>query len=128
MRSKLLTLIAFSVTWVACANYNSSTSDDLEYVEVTANDADPNFARAFSIIKNKCANCHQSPNPHVSWNSFNSNDLWLNDSGVITKKDAASSMLITRLSKNGGIGNMPPAGDLTDEEYTFLKQWINEMP
>jgi hypothetical protein len=125
MKSKLLTLIAFSATWLACANYNSSTSDDLEYVEVTANDDDQNFARAFSIIKNKCANCHQQK--HQQWYSFNSNQQWI-ESGLIVKSSAATSLLITKLYNNGPPGNMPTENDLPNADYEFLKKWIDEMP
>jgi len=125
MTRKLVSLLVLSIFWVSCADYNSSTSDDLEYVEITANDADPNFAKAFEIIKKRCANCHNGN--HREWNSYNSNDKWITKSGVVIKNSVATSDLIIKTSQNG-TGNMPPAQDLSAEEYNFLKTWINGMP
>jgi uncharacterized membrane protein len=125
MKNKFLPLFAIFCIFTACADYNSSTSDDLEYIENVANDGDRNFSQAFSIIKNRCASCHDH---HQEWNSFNSNQLWIDQSGVITKSNATTSQLITKLSRNGGSGTMPPSGELTNDEYIFLKKWINEMP
>ncbi len=118
-------LLVLSVFWVACADYNSSTSDDLEYVEVTANDAnDTNFARAFGIIKTRCAGCH---NQHQEWNSYNSNQKWI-DSPWIKKRDAANSELIKRTKNYSPSGDMPRDDELPEEEYEDLKKWIDEMP
>lgn len=115
-------LLMLSVFLVACADYNSSTLDDLEYVEVTANDNDPNFPRAFGIIKKHCADCHQD------WYSYNTNAKWINESGRIVKQEAANSELIKRIRQNGTTGNMPLGSDLPEDDYNFLKKWINEMP
>jgi hypothetical protein len=120
-------LLMLSIFWVACADYNSSTLDDLEYVEVTANETDLNFARAFEIIKNRCANCHEPNHPHQEWKSYNSNARWINESGVIVKNDAANSPLIKRTMRNGPSGNMPRDNSLTEQEYEDLKTWINNM-
>ena len=117
-------LLMLSIFWVACADYNSSTSDDLEYVEVTANDAnDTNFARAFGIIKTRCANCHV----HQEWNSFNTNQKWIN-SPWIEKRDAANSKLINRTKNYSRSGDMPRDDNLPGQEYEDLKTWINNMP
>ena len=119
-------LLMLSVFWVACADYNSSTSDDLEYVEVTANDAnDPKFAKAFGIIKTRCASCHNGY--HQGWYSYNSNDKWI-ASDLVVKGRADTSKLITKTYLNNTGGNMPPSQELTLEEYNFLKTWINGMP
>ncbi len=121
-------LLMLSIFWVACADYNSSTSDDLEYVEVTANDAnDTNFARAFGIIKTRCAGCHNPEDRHIVWNSYDSNQKWI-DSGLVVKGNALTSDLIKKTWRNGPPGNMPPPQDLTEDDYNFLKKWINEMP
>jgi hypothetical protein len=120
-------LLVLSIFWVACADYNSSTSDDLEYVETTANDADPNFLRAFEIIKNRCADCHNPSDRHSEWYSYNTNAKWIK-SGLVVKGDVDKSSLITKTYLYGAGGSMPQENDLSPEEYEDLKTWINEMP
>ena len=123
---KIGLLILLLLPIVSCADYNSSTLDDLEYLEVTTVDSDPNFAQAFDIIKRRCAYCHEKPS-HQKLASYNTNDKWI-ESGWISRHDPANSSLITRTTKYNPSDIMPPKGDLTKDEYLHLLKWINEMP
>lgn len=100
----------------SCADYNSSTFDQSAYNQV-------NVAGPIGIVMNRCASCHQ----HSSWNLLTTDQLWVS-SGYVIKGSSANSLLIQKLYRNGGGGNMPPQNDLTQTEYTALKNWIDSMP
>ena len=107
----------------ACAQYNSSSQDEVLYIEpVIESGGDPNFAAAFTIIQNQCASCHS----HSVWNNLNSNALWL-ASGYIIKGQASNSILIQKTFQNG-TGNMPPSNTLNSTDFNALKNWINNIP
>lgn len=116
MNFKSGSLLFLILMMVSCANYNSSTFDQSVYQGGTV-------SQPIGIIQLRCASCHQ----HSNWNSLNTDALWI-ASGYVISGDSANSILIQRLYRNGGSGNMPPQNDLTLDEYTTLKNWIDNLP
>lgn len=117
-------LLIFSLT--ACQDYNSNSGDRGRYGPIVLNESDPNFAKAYGIIQNRCVSCHD--HVHDRWADLKSNDDWVTE-GVVTPLSAANSELIQRIVNTGGAdSNMPPGGSpLSNEEYSHLLKWVNEF-
>lgn len=122
MRFSLLCLL-FTIT--SCQDYNSN-SGDRKYGPVVLNEPDPNFARAYSIIQNRCVSCHDKE--HDLWASYTNNDAWVN-SGLVVAGNTSNSDLIRRIINTGNSeSNMPPGGSpLSNDEYNHLIKWVTEF-
>ena len=125
--NKLFCFIALLLL-ASCQNYNSNSGDANTYGPVVLNEADPNFAQAYSIIVNRCVNCHSS-NIHSVWSSYTSNNDWLN-TGMVNRGDPDNSYFIQRIINYGASSsNMPQGGSaLPAAEYNHLRKWIEEIP
>jgi hypothetical protein len=119
--AKYLLIITFFLT--SCGqSWNSNSKDYL----LSGNGIDPsnsNLVEAFSVINDKCINCHSGY--HNSWSTLNTDQLWI-ASGNIVAKEPLSSPLITRLKNRGG--DMPLLSSmLTETEYDTLVKWIENL-
>ena len=119
---RLISALSFFVCFVlaSCAQYNSNSSDELLYGPVSLDSTDPNFAAAYSVLKNRCINCHT----HSSWAAYTSSQAWATQSRVVVKGDANGSPLIQQIQ----IGAMPQDGSISASETQTLVNWINQMP
>lgn len=124
----MIRIFLLLIFFTSCQDYNSNTADRAKYGPVVLSDSDPNFSQAFSIIQNRCVNCHSS-SIHDNWASLQDNNAWI-DTGLIQRQSPETSYFVQRIINYGGTSsNMPQGGTpLPDAEYQHLLKWIDEMP
>lgn len=117
-------LILISLT--GCQDYNSNSGDRGRYGPVILDESDPNFARAYGILQNRCVSCHD--HQHDRWADFTSNADWL-AAGYIDMSNRTNSEVIRRIINTGATdSNMPPGGSpLSNDEYNHLIKWVTEF-
>ncbi len=94
---------------------NSSSVDDVETV-----DGSELFKAANSVLKNKCAQCHQG---------YAEDEASLLEQGVVVPGFPESSTLFTALIGSTGVGrhDMPLNGSMTSTEIDTIAEWITNM-
>ncbi len=118
----------FSLFLLSCQDYNSNTGDRDKYGEVSLEN-NAQFRRAYSIIQNRCVNCHTS-SVHDTWASYTTNEMWIKSgSNRVLPGRAQDSNLIIRIINSGHTNsNMPIGGSaLPNDEYDALVEWIDNL-
>lgn len=113
---------------VGCQDYNSNTADRAKYAPVELEN-NPEFQRAYSVLRNRCANCHTS-NIHSAWPSYVTSADWVNSgSGRVIAGNAPGSNLVIRTINSGHTNsNMPVGGSpLPNDEYDAIVEWIDNL-
>lgn len=119
----------FLALLLACQNYNSNSSDRARYGEIELEN-DPQFQRAYTIIQNRCVNCHTSQ-IHAAWATYTTSADWIKSGGQrVIPGSPQDSKLITRIINSGeNDSNMPLGGSaLPNDEYDALVEWIQNLP
>jgi uncharacterized membrane protein len=90
---------------------------------------DPTFAAAYRVLNNRCINCHSGR--HAHWSDYQTVEEWYafeNGEALVVPNNLQASSIINRLTLWGNVGGMPEGeANLTDEEYTALRTWIQSL-
>ena len=115
-------------------SYNSNTQDKNLFnnnVIDTSTPAGQRFSAAYTILVNKCANCHTSQQRHAHWASFTEeNDWFTSEEGqvLVESNSSLTSAIIYRLKTWGEIGGMPEGPEtISEDEYNTLRDWIDNI-
>lgn len=120
-------LFLFCILVFSCEQqtFNSSIGDE----NLGGNDctsfsgAELRFCNSHNIILKRCVSCHTGY--HNSYANLTESDYV--DNFLITPGDSAGSSIFSRLINEGS--NMPKDGKpLSDDEYTELMEWIDQVP
>lgn len=120
-------LFLFCVLAFSCEQqtFNSSIGDE----NLGGNDctsfsgAELRFCNSHNIILKRCVSCHTGY--HNNYANLTESDYVNNF--LITPGDSAGSSIFSRLINEGS--NMPKDGKpLSDDEYTELMEWIDQIP
>jgi len=100
---------------------------------------DVNQPASFSEIQNKvfnvyCISCHSAPGASADMNlsSGHAYANLINIQGIssalprVKPGDSDSSLLVMRLRNSGGLGIMPPVGELPQAYIDLVVRWIDE--
>ena len=117
MVNRFYFLIYFLITHLfSCQVYNSATNDSYQF----ASDGTA-FGDAKVVFSMKCTPCH---------NYYLRTEQDFKTSGYLSGGDLYSSSIYYRIKGvNLGVGNedMPPNGQLTDDEITIIKNWVESV-
>lgn len=119
MHLRIAAVICSLFTLLACGqNYNSSSNDNGGDIGIDCT-VQPRLCAAYMAMKsNHCFECH-------SWSSYRTDQDW-SAAGLVVKNNPSSSLLVQQL-KNAG-GTMPQDNSpMSDDEYTSIKTWIQNM-
>lgn len=121
-------VILFSILLASCGQtYNSNSGDDKTTSGTsgidTSSPAGQRLAAAYTVINNRCINCHTGY--HNSWANLKSDAAWL-ASGTVVAGNTGGSSLISRLKNVGG--DMPKLNpQIPEAEYQTLIDWVNGL-
>ncbi|HUP56135.1 MAG TPA: hypothetical protein VM598_01695 [Bdellovibrionota bacterium] len=120
MRLSVLLLLAASFL-SGCQVYNSGARNRLAYggqVDLTTD-----FGRAFTVIRERCLNCH------AHFGGWTTDADWVNN-GYVVPGEPAESQVYNRLAgAHLGIApeDMPLDSALTSDELAAIREWIDDL-